>query len=128
MVLLARKRFDSEIAVSLKFLDFLSDALAEGRRFRILAIVDDFTREGLTLVADTSRPGLRARASSMCSSPSRPTSDVHVSDNGPELTGMTLLRFSLERQIEWHYIAPGKPTAERLHREFQRPPARRTSQ
>ena len=33
-----------------------------------------------------------------------------VSDNGPELTGMTLLRFSLKRQIEWHYIAPGKPT------------------
>jgi putative transposase len=33
-----------------------------------------------------------------------------VSDNGPELTGMTVLCFSQERQIEWHYIAPGKPT------------------
>jgi putative transposase len=33
-----------------------------------------------------------------------------VSDNGPELTGMTLVRFSLARQIESHYIAPGKPT------------------
>ena len=40
-------------------LDFLSDAFADGRRFRILAVVDDFTRECLTLVADTSLPGLR---------------------------------------------------------------------
>lgn len=40
-------------------LDFLSDAFAEGRRFRILAVVDDFTRECLALVADTSLPGLR---------------------------------------------------------------------
>ncbi|MHC2602819.1 putative transposase [Bradyrhizobium liaoningense] len=40
-------------------LDFLSDAFADGRRFRILAVVDDFTRECLALVADTSLPGLR---------------------------------------------------------------------
>ena len=40
-------------------LDFLSDALADGRRFRILAIVDDFTRECLALVPDTSLPGQR---------------------------------------------------------------------
>src|SRR5205807_6007992 len=40
-------------------LDFLSDALSDGRRFRILAIVDDFTRECLALVADTSLSGLR---------------------------------------------------------------------
>jgi putative transposase len=33
-----------------------------------------------------------------------------VSDNGTELTGMAVLRFSQERQIEWHYIAPGEPT------------------
>src|SRR4029079_898627 len=32
-----------------------------------------------------------------------------VSDNGTELTGMAMLRWSQERQIEWHYIAPGKP-------------------
>ncbi|MGC0396856.1 transposase InsO family protein, partial [Bradyrhizobium sp. USDA 241] len=40
-------------------LDFLSDAFADGRRFRILAVVDDFTRECLALVADTSLSGLR---------------------------------------------------------------------
>lgn len=40
-------------------LDFLSDAFVDGRRFRILAVVDDFTRECLALVADSSLPGLR---------------------------------------------------------------------
>jgi putative transposase len=40
-------------------LDFLSDAFADGRRFRILVVVDDFTRECLALIADTSLPGLR---------------------------------------------------------------------
>ena len=40
-------------------LDFVSDALSDGRRFRILAVVDDFTRECLALVADTSLSGAR---------------------------------------------------------------------
>ena len=40
-------------------LDFVSDALASGRRFRVLAVVDDFTRECLGLVVDTSLSGLR---------------------------------------------------------------------
>jgi putative transposase len=33
-----------------------------------------------------------------------------VSDNGTELTSTSILRWSQERQVEWHYIAPGKPT------------------
>ena len=41
-------------------LDFVSDALSNGRRFRVLAVVDDFTRECLGLVADTSLSGLLA--------------------------------------------------------------------
>src|SRR5205807_3463883 len=40
-------------------LDFLSDAFTDGRRFRILAVVDDFTRECLCLAADTSLSGRR---------------------------------------------------------------------
>jgi putative transposase len=33
-----------------------------------------------------------------------------VSDNGTELTSTSILRLSQERQVEWHYIMPGKPT------------------
>jgi putative transposase len=40
-------------------LDFLSDTLIDGRRFCVLAVVDDFTRECLALVADTSLSGQR---------------------------------------------------------------------
>lgn len=89
--------------------DFLSGALAEGRRFRILAVVDDFTRECLALIADTSLPGLRVvrELDGLIAIRGRPT--MIVSDNGTELTSMAILRWSQEQRIEWHYIAPGKP-------------------
>ena len=91
-------------------LDFLSDAFADGRRFRILAVVDDFTRECLALVADTSLPGLRVvrELEAVIACRGRPV--MCVSDNGTELTGMAVLRWCQEMRIEWHYIAPGKPT------------------
>ena len=91
-------------------LDFLSDAFADGRRFRILAVVDDFARECLALAADTSLPGLRVVRELDVIIAWRGRPAMCVSDNGTELTGMAVLRFSQERQIEWHYIAPGKPT------------------
>jgi len=91
-------------------LDFLSDAFVDGRRFRILAVVDDFTRECLALVADTSLPGLRVvrELEAIVARRGRPA--MCVSDNGTELTGMAVLRWCQEIRIEWHYIAPGKPT------------------
>ena len=90
-------------------LDFLSDAFADGRRFRILAIVDDFTRECLALVGDASLPSLRVvrELNALIASRGRPA--MCVSDNGTELTGMAILRWSQEVHVEWHYIAPGKP-------------------
>ena len=90
-------------------LDFLSDAFADGRRFRILAIVDDFTRECLALVPDTSLPGLRVvrELDVLIALRGRPA--MCVSDNGTELTGMAVLRWSQHARVEWHYIAPGKP-------------------
>ncbi len=89
-------------------LDFLSDAF-DGRRFRILAIVDDFTRECLALVPDTSLPGLRVvrELDALIAARGRPA--MCVSDNGTELTGMAILRWSQQTRVEWHYIAPGKP-------------------
>jgi len=79
------------------------------RRFRILAIVDDFTRECLALVADTSLPGLRVVRELEALVVVRGRPAMIVSD-GTELTSMAMLRWSQERQVEWHYIAPGKPT------------------
>jgi putative transposase len=90
-------------------LDFLSDAFADGRRFRILAIVDDFTRECLALVADTSLPGMRVARELDAVVTRRGLPAMIVSDNGTELTSLTMLRWSQQRDVAWHYIAPGKP-------------------
>jgi putative transposase len=91
-------------------LDFVSDTLIDSRRFRILAVVDDFTRECLTLVADTSLSGERvARAlDAIIARRGRPISIV--SDNGTELTSMAILGWTQQTLVDWHYIAPGKPT------------------
>ena len=90
-------------------LDFVSDAFADSRRFRILAVVDDYSRECLCLVADTSLSGVRVarELDAVIAVRGRPASVV--SDNGTELTSMAILRWSQEARIEWHYIAPGKP-------------------
>jgi putative transposase len=90
-------------------LDFVSDAFACGRRFRIFAVVDDFTRECVRLIADTSISGLRVARELDWAIAERARPAMIVSDNGTELTSMAILRWSKERDVEWHYIAPGKP-------------------
>ena len=91
-------------------LDFVSDAFGCGRRFRILCVVDDFTRECLALVPDTSLSGARVARELDMIAAVRGKPLAVVSDNGTELTSASILRWSQERQVEWHYIAPGKPT------------------
>lgn len=91
-------------------LDFVSDCLTGGRRFRILAIVDDCTRECLALVADTSLSGHRvARELDAVITRRRAKPRTCVSDNGTELTSMAILKWSKASGVDWHYIQPGKP-------------------
>jgi putative transposase len=91
-------------------LDFAADTLTDGRRFRILVVVDDFTRECLCLVADTSLSGARVArelTATISNRGARPL--LCVSDNGTELTSNAILRWCQETMVGWHYIAPGKP-------------------
>jgi len=90
-------------------LDFVSDAFTDGRRFRILSVVDDFTRECLALVADTSLSGHRVTRELDAIAARRGKPTTVVSDNGTELTSMAVLKWCQDTGIEWHYIAPGKP-------------------
>jgi putative transposase len=90
-------------------LDFVSDMLADGRRFRILVVVDDFTRECLALVVDTSLSGIRVARELDVLVAGRGRPLMIVSDNGTELTSRAILQWQEDREIEWHYIAPGKP-------------------
>lgn len=90
-------------------LDFVSDALTDGRRFRILTVVGDHTRENLVLIADTSLSGLRITRELDRVMSERGMPGTIVSDNGTEFTSMAMLRWVQDTGIDWHYIAPGKP-------------------
>jgi putative transposase len=100
-------------------LDFVSDAFTDGRRFRVLAVVDDFTRECLALVADTSLSGARLARELDSLIARRGKPKTIVSDNGTEMTSMAILKWCQETHVEWHYIAPRQADAERLCRKLQ---------
>jgi putative transposase len=90
-------------------LDFIHDQLTDGRRLRILAVVDDCTRQCLALIADTSISGRRVarELDNLIRQWGRPS--TIVSDNGTELTSNAILSWTDETGVGWHYIAPGKP-------------------
>lgn len=90
-------------------LDFMSDALSDGRRFRVLGVMDQCSRECLTLAVDTSIGGVRvARELDMLvARHGRPL--CIVSDNGTELTSRSVLQWAQDTGVAWHYITPGKP-------------------
>jgi transposase InsO family protein len=90
-------------------LDFVHDQFSCGRRFRILNIVDDVTRECLGAIPDLSISGRRAAQELTRIVERRGKPGVIVSDHGSELTFNAILAWCAERDINWHYIAPGKP-------------------
>ena len=81
----------------------------DGRRYRILPVIDDRTRERLALVADTSLSGLRVSRELDQIIAERGLPTTIVSDNGTELTSMAILQWVQNNRIDWHFIAPGKP-------------------
>jgi putative transposase len=90
-------------------LDFVSDCLDGGRRFRVLVAVDGCTRECLAAVADPSISGARVARELDAIIARRGPPDVIVSDNGPELTSRAIREWTNRTEIGWHYSAPGKP-------------------
>ena len=90
-------------------LDFISDALADGRSLRVLTVVDNFTRECVALEADTSFSGERVTRvlDRVIDRRGRPAA-IRM-DNGPELTSRRFLVWCMERKIAANYIQPGKP-------------------
>ena len=90
-------------------LDFVSDQLDTGRRFRILAIYDVCTRQCLAAIADFSLSGKRvARELDLLIARHGKPKTVG-SDNGTELTSNAILSWTTETGVDWHYIDPGKP-------------------
>ena len=89
-------------------MDFVSDQLANGRRFRVLNVVDDFSRECVLQVVDTSISGQRvARALDQLD---RLLPKTIVVDNGPEFTSKAMFFWAKRAKVKLHFIQSGKPT------------------
>ena len=99
-------------------LDFVSDQMTDGRRFRILTVIDNCTRECLALVADTSLSGRRVARELDAIIGQRGRPDTIVSDNGTELTSNAILGWADDTGVGWHYIAPGKPQQNGYNESF----------
>jgi len=91
-------------------LDFVSDQLANGRRFRVLNVVDDFSRECVLQVVDFSISGQRLARELDRLAEHRALPKTIVCDNGPELTSKALFFWSRRTRVKLHFIQPGKPT------------------
>ena len=89
--------------------DVVHDQFAQGQRFRIFNLIDDVTKECLAAVVDTSISGRRVARELTALIERRGRPGQIVSDIGSELTSNAILKWCAEQQIEWHYIAPGKP-------------------
>jgi putative transposase len=101
-------------------LDFMSDALSNGRTFRTLNVIDDFNREALWIEVDTSLPAERVVRvlEQLLSWRGKPTS-IRM-DNGPELISQRLASWAREKNIELLHIQPGKPAQNAYIERFNR--------
>lgn len=90
-------------------MDFMCDSLVDGRRFRLLNIIDDYNRESLSIEVDTSLPSLRVIRvlQHLLETKGKPQT-IRV-DNGPEFISDKLQLWCDEQQIHLQFIQPGKP-------------------
>ena len=104
-------------------MDFMSDALTDGRKFRTFNLIDDFNREALALEADTSLPAMRVvRVLERVIWERGKPEGIRV-DNGPEFISNTLETFCKDQGIKLQFIKPGKPMqngyVERFNRTYR---------
>lgn len=90
-------------------MDFVTDSLTSGRRFRSLTIVDDHSRESVAIEADFSLTGERVVRVLTRLSLTRGLPAVITVDNGPEFAGKTLDAWAYQKGVKLHFIRPGKP-------------------
>jgi putative transposase len=90
-------------------MDFVNDTLANGRTFRALTIVDEYTRECPAIEADTSLPGARViRVLKQLSSARGLPAEIRV-DNGPEFISRAVRSWCADKHVLLRYIQPGRP-------------------
>lgn len=90
-------------------MDFVTDSIVTGRRFRALTIIDDYSRESVAIEVDTSLGGARVVNVLERLAETRGLPEVITMDNGPEFTGRHLDEWASRRGINLNFIRPGKP-------------------
>jgi putative transposase len=101
-------------------LDFMTDTIYDGRRFRTLNVIDEGNREGLAIEVGMSLPSVRVIAvlDELVAMHGTPAA-LRV-DNGPELTSIALTRWCAQHGVALHYIQPGKPQQNAYIERFNR--------
>jgi putative transposase len=90
-------------------IDFMSDRLVDGRKFRLLNVIDDFNRESLAIEVDTSLPSLRViRVLDRLAAQRGKPSNIRC-DNGPEFISHKLEQWCNNKEITLQFIQPGRP-------------------
>jgi putative transposase len=90
-------------------IDFVADQLGSGRRFRVLTIMDDFTRQWPLTIVDTSISGTRVVRGLEEFARTHPLPKAIVQDNGTEFTSGAFMAWAERRGIDLRFIQPGKP-------------------
>ena len=113
-----RKRRISQIRLELPLaakpnhrwsMDFMQVALSNSRRFRLLCVIDQFTKECLLIVADFSISGTSVVRELEWLLLTRGKPEAITVDNGPEFAGIVLDRWAYKNQVKLDFIRPGKP-------------------
>jgi putative transposase len=98
--------------------DFMSDQLADGRRFRTLNVVDNYSREALAIEAGTSMPGSVVVKALERLAERRGYPRQLVMDNGPEFSGRLLDAWAYSHGVQLMFIQPGKPMQNGFNESF----------
>jgi putative transposase len=101
-------------------MDFMSDSLASGKKFRTLNILDDFNREALAIEIDYSLPAERVVRTLEQVALLRGYPTILRVDNGPELISKRLLEWADEHGVTINHIQPGKPAQNGYIERFNR--------
>lgn len=99
-------------------MDFMSDALFNGRKIRLLTLIDEYSRESLAIEVDTSINGVRVTNVLNRVAMLRGLPGMIKVDNGPEFIGKALDAWAYQRQIHLQFSRPGKPVDNRFIESF----------
>jgi len=99
-------------------MDFVTDSIVTGRRFRALAIVDDYSRECPAIEVDTSLGGARVVRVLERLADMRGLPEVITVDNGPEFAGRIMDEWAYRKDVKLSFIRPGKPVENAFAESF----------